>query len=137
LHGREGMVSAYFLQRKNRHAEKFFQLFQTLMLAALLVDNKSRDFSGTTFFTTLKTNIMNKDKDTHIERNRPSDDGRRHDPDLRDESAIQPGVQTISPSSTDDANQHLTRSALDGPERTQFDTDDTADPTFDTIGGDA
>lgn len=77
---------------------------------------------------------MNEDK--NIERNRPSNEGRRNDPDIRDESAIQPGVSTISPSGTDDANQHVTDSALHGPERIPFDTDDTADPTFDTISSD-
>jgi hypothetical protein len=77
---------------------------------------------------------MNDEKD--IKRNRPSDDGRRNDPDIRDESAIQPGTPTISPSSTDDANQQVSRSALDGPERIEFDTDDNADPTFDTISSD-
>jgi hypothetical protein len=74
---------------------------------------------------------MNDEK--HIERNRPSDEGRRDDPDIRDESAIQPGVQTISPSSYDDANQNTTKSALDGPELTQFDTDTKADPGFDEV----
>lgn len=74
---------------------------------------------------------MNDEK--KIERNRPSDEGRRNDPDIRDESAIQPGVQTVSPSSTDDANQNVTRSAMDGPELTDFDTDPNADPTFDEV----
>lgn len=72
---------------------------------------------------------MSSEKD--FKRNRPAEEGRANDPDIRDESAIQPGVNTISESSTDDANQHLTRSALDGPELTQFDTDDKADATFD------
>lgn len=75
---------------------------------------------------------MRRNEDT-IPRNVPSEDGRRNDPDIRDESAIQPGVQTISPSSYDDANQNTTHSALDGPELTQFDTDSKADPTFDEV----
>ena len=73
------------------------------------------------------------DNEKKIERNRPSEDGRRNDPDIRDESAIQPGVQTISPSSTDEADQKTTRSALDGPELTDFDTDPNADLTFDEV----
>lgn len=70
-----------------------------------------------------------------IPRNRPLEDGRRDDPDLRDESAIQPGVQTISPSKTDPANQNTTRSAMDGPnpELTDFDTDTNADPNFEDV----
>jgi hypothetical protein len=73
------------------------------------------------------------DEEKDLKRNRPSDEGRRNDPDIRDESAIQPGVQTISSSSYDDNNQHTTKSALDGPELTQFDTDANADPTLDEV----
>ena len=72
-------------------------------------------------------------EENEIKRNRPSNEGRRNDPDMRDESAIQPGVQTISPSSTDEANQNVTRSAMDGPELTDFNTDANADPTFDEV----
>lgn len=76
------------------------------------------------------------DKEKDFERNRPSREGRDNDPNIRDESAYQPGIQTNSPSCTDDANESVTRSALDGPERVQFDTDDNSDPTFDTINND-
>ena len=76
------------------------------------------------------------DEEKDIKRNRPSEEGRRNDPDIRDESAIQPGTSTISPSSTDATNQHVTKSALDGPERIPFDSDNNADPTFDTISSD-
>jgi len=72
-------------------------------------------------------------QDTHSKRNRPSGEGRDNDPDIRDESAIQPGASTISPSHTDDSNQHLTSSALDGAETTNFDMDTNADPNFDEI----
>jgi hypothetical protein len=48
-----------------------------------------------------------------VERNRPSEEGRKNDPDLRDESAAQPGASTISSSSTDEDNQHLTKTAGD------------------------
>lgn len=45
-------------------------------------------------------------------RNMPSEEGRNHDPEKRDQSAIQPGVQTISDSDYDTANQQLTDTAL-------------------------
>jgi hypothetical protein len=53
------------------------------------------------------------DKDKKVIRNRPAEDGRKNDPDLRDESAAQPGVSTMSSSNTDEANQHLTKTAGD------------------------
>jgi hypothetical protein len=46
-------------------------------------------------------------------RNRPADEGRQNDPDLRDDSAAQPGVSTMSSSSADDDNQDLTETAAD------------------------
>ena len=68
-------------------------------------------------------------------RNRPADEGRRNDPDLRDESAAQPGVNTLSSSDYDDNNQKLTETAAhnfrpDSPEDRQ------ADPDFEDINGD-
>lgn len=67
-----------------------------------------------------------------IERNTPADEGRGNDPQIRDESAIQPGTNTISSSDTDDVNQHLTHTASDDfrPGR----RDPKADPAFDEIG---
>ncbi|HJW15949.1 MAG TPA: hypothetical protein VJ499_02460 [Flavisolibacter sp.] len=53
------------------------------------------------------------DKDKKVERNRPAEEGRKNDPDLRDESAAQPGASTISSSNTDEENQHLTKTAGD------------------------
>lgn len=50
----------------------------------------------------------------NISRNRPAEKGRKNDPDVRDRSAEQPGVSTMSSSSYDDANQHLTKTAADG-----------------------
>lgn len=47
-------------------------------------------------------------------RNLPSDEGRRNDPHKRDEDARQPGVNTMSSSENDEANQYLTRTASDG-----------------------
>ena len=74
---------------------------------------------------------MNQEKE--VKRNRPSDEGRDNDPNIRDESALQPGTSTISESKNDDVNQRITGSALDGPDLTNFDTDTAADPTFDEV----
>ncbi|HZH95417.1 MAG TPA: hypothetical protein VEY06_06005 [Flavisolibacter sp.] len=72
-------------------------------------------------------------KDNDIERNRPSEKGRSNDDNLRDHTATQPGVSTISSSSTDDTNNHLTRTTSDGfTEDLQDEAD--ADPTFDEVG---
>lgn len=65
------------------------------------------------------------------ERNRPSKEGRDNDPNVRDESAVQPGVSTISSSDTDEANKDTTQVASDG-----FRTaprDDKADTRFDDL----
>lgn len=72
------------------------------------------------------------DKKDIFERNRPSDKGIHNDPYSRDESAPQPGVNTMSSSKNDDANQRLTKTASD-----KFDADTdfgkNADPTFDEV----
>ena len=71
-------------------------------------------------------------KDNDIERNRPSEKGESNDDNLRDHTATQPGVSTISSSSTDDANNDLTRTASDGfTEDLQDEAE--ADPTFDEV----
>ena len=75
---------------------------------------------------------MDKQNDD-IKRNRPADKGRRNDPNVGEESAIQPGTHTISSSDTDDVNQHLTRTASDNF-RTDL-RDPKADPSFDEIDG--
>lgn len=66
-----------------------------------------------------------------IKRNRPAEERRGNDPHIRDESAQQPGTNTMSSSDTDDVNQHLTRTASDDfrPKR----RDPRADPAFDEI----
>ncbi|HUQ97153.1 MAG TPA: hypothetical protein VM010_05780 [Chitinophagaceae bacterium] len=69
----------------------------------------------------------------NIKRNRPSEEGRDNDPNIRDESALQPGISTVSPSNTDGANNKVTLSAMDGPELTDFDTDQNADANFDNV----
>ncbi len=66
-------------------------------------------------------------------RNRPTEEGRRNDPFVRDDSAIQPGVQTNSDSDFDEENQDVTLSSMDDSNLTQFDIDDNADATFDEI----
>jgi hypothetical protein len=65
-------------------------------------------------------------------RNQPADEGKRDDPALRDESAIQPGVNTISSSSTDTENKELTKTAADDF-RTNDEEDKNADPRFDEV----
>jgi hypothetical protein len=52
-------------------------------------------------------------------RNRPSDEGRNDDPLLRDDSAAQPGVNTMSSSDSDFEDDDLTE--------TVSDTDDVVD----------
>ena len=69
-----------------------------------------------------------------LKRNQPADEGRRNDPNVRDETAIQPGVSTISRSKTDDANQDVTRSGMDNQGAGK--EDDHADPAFDETGND-
>lgn len=63
-----------------------------------------------------------------IERDRPTEEGRRNDPNLRDETGTQPGVNTISSSKYDDDNQRTTDTAADGF-KTPFGKD--ADKTYD------
>jgi hypothetical protein len=46
-------------------------------------------------------------------RNRPSDEGTSNDPNLRDESAAQPGINTVSSSDTDYLNEERTSVASD------------------------
>jgi hypothetical protein len=62
-------------------------------------------------------------------RNQPAEKGRKNDPDLRDESAIQPHVNTISSSDTDGANEQLTRTTEDNFRETDAE-DKEADPRF-------
>ena len=74
---------------------------------------------------------MKQDKDL-FDRNRPSDEGRRNDPNVREESGQQPGVSTYSSSDTDAENESLTKTASDN-----FDTGTefgkNADPRFDEV----
>ena len=76
------------------------------------------------------------DKNDNIARNRPTEEGRRNDPAVRDDSAIQPGVQTNSDSKYDDDNQSVTSSSMSDGTLSEFDTDTKADPAFDAIDRD-
>jgi hypothetical protein len=70
---------------------------------------------------------MQDEKD--ITRNRPTEEGRRNDPNLRDEDARQ-GANTMSTSDTDDAKENLTRTTSDNF-RVDSDSDEKADKRFD------
>ncbi|RYD90959.1 MAG: hypothetical protein EOP50_15085 [Sphingobacteriales bacterium] len=74
------------------------------------------------------------EKREDIERDRPTDEGRRNDPNIRDETGTQPGVNTMSSSKYDNDNQHSTKTAGDGY-KTPFGED--ADKTFDDPGSGA
>ncbi|RYZ22203.1 MAG: hypothetical protein EOO16_10085 [Chitinophagaceae bacterium] len=77
---------------------------------------------------------MNDKEREDIERAHPTDEGRRNDPNIRDESAPQPGVNTISSSVYDEDNQRTTKTAGDGF-KTPFGED--ADKAFDDPGSGA
>ncbi len=67
-----------------------------------------------------------------MDRNRPSEQGRNDDTNLRDDSALQPGISTISNSETDDSNDDLTQTAGDDFTEDLEDEDD-ADLAFDEV----
>ncbi|RYY90264.1 MAG: hypothetical protein EOO15_03400 [Chitinophagaceae bacterium] len=77
---------------------------------------------------------MNTNDREDIERARTSDEGRRNDPNVRDETGQQPGVGTISSSPYDEENQRPSKSAADGY-KTPFGED--ADKTYDDPGSGA
>lgn len=56
-------------------------------------------------------------------RNRSSEEGIGNDPGLRDESAAQPGISTMSGSDTDYLNEETTQSVSDNPDTSDFDDD--------------
>lgn len=72
---------------------------------------------------------------TDPKRQVPTEKGDRNDPNLRDESAPQPGIETISNSDYDDDNQKLTETAKDDF-RTENDKDADADKRFDEMNED-
>lgn len=66
-------------------------------------------------------------------RNVPTEKGRDNDPNLRDESAIQPGTNTISNSDYDDDNENLTETAADDFREDENKEDGRPDPSFDEV----
>jgi hypothetical protein len=65
-----------------------------------------------------------------IGRNRPAEEGRKNDPNIRDRSGIQPGASTISKSDTDEVNEDLTRTTTDNSHPSES-SDSYADPDLD------
>ena len=65
-------------------------------------------------------------------RNKAAEDGNNDDPQLRDDSMIQPGVNTVSSGKNDDADEQLTQTSAD-----DYKTDDQdeakPDRTFDQV----
>jgi hypothetical protein len=79
----------------------------------------------------IKTLFMNT-PNNEMDRNRSSDTGRGNDPNLRDDSALQPGISTVSDSQSDDLNDDLTQTAA-GDDFTDDLEDDDADATFEEV----
>lgn len=71
---------------------------------------------------------MNKE----LRRNEPAEKGQNKDSNLRDESALQPGISTVSNSNYDEHNEELTKTAADNF-RGENNLDENADPTFDEV----
>ena len=69
------------------------------------------------------------DEEKDITRNRPTEEGRRNDPNLRDEDARQ-GANTMSTSETDRAKENITRTTSDSF-REDREGDEKADKRFD------
>jgi hypothetical protein len=68
----------------------------------------------------------------NFDRNRPADKGRDNDPNVRDDSATQPGVSTMSDSGTGDRfNERITKTTGDNNDDPNYGSD--ADPAFDEI----
>ena len=67
-----------------------------------------------------------------LRRNEPAEKGENNDSNLRDESALQPGISTVSNSNNDDDNEELTRTATDDF-REEKNVDRNSDPTFDEV----
>jgi hypothetical protein len=67
---------------------------------------------------------------TDPKRNRPAEDGRNNDPDLRDDSGIEPGASTISSSGSDPADEAPSRTGGADPRSSD---DAKEDRTFDDV----
>ena len=68
---------------------------------------------------------------TNPGRNQPTEKGKDNDPNLRDESAAQPGISTVSNSKYDKDNDKLTETAAD--DFREKEDDAHADPSFDEV----
>jgi hypothetical protein len=75
-----------------------------------------------------KTHCMNTDP----RRNKPGEEGKNDDPNLRDESALQPGINTVKNSDYDDDNEQLTKTAADDF-RESDENEPGADRSFDEV----
>lgn len=71
------------------------------------------------------------DEKNKIRRNSSSDTGKNNDPHLRDDSALQPGISTVSSSETDEADNSSTKTASDDFAEDEF--GESADKTFDEV----
>ena len=69
--------------------------------------------------------LMQPDNDP--KRNKPADEGKNDDPNLRDRSGIRPGVSTISKSDSDSDNENLTETGK------ETEKDPRADRTLDDV----
>ncbi|RYF79971.1 MAG: hypothetical protein EON98_13995 [Chitinophagaceae bacterium] len=69
---------------------------------------------------------------TDPKRNVPAEEGRRNDPNIRDEDARVGNVNTMSSGENDEANQNLTRTTSDNF-REDGQGDEKADKRFDEI----
>jgi hypothetical protein len=63
-------------------------------------------------------------------RNTPAEKGRNNDPDLRNDSAVQPGISTVSNSNYDGDNEGLTQTAKDDFMTGDEQGDQNADRSF-------
>jgi hypothetical protein len=69
---------------------------------------------------------------TDPRRNVPTEKGKDNDPNLRDESAIQPGINTVSNSDYDEANEEITKTGADDF-RKDINEDSKPDRSFDEV----
>ena len=65
-------------------------------------------------------------------RNKTADEGHNDDPQLRDDSGIQPGVRTVSKGKNDSQDEQLTETAADDF-KTDNQTGAKPDRTFDQV----
>ena len=72
------------------------------------------------------------ENNTNPKRNVPTEEGRRNDPNLRDEDARVGNVNTMSSGENDEANENLTRTTSDNF-REDEPGDEKADKRFDEI----